>query len=581
MRPNAIGEYLIIWLGVAIVALSGLFVGWQFWHTDRIFSGVRVAGVPVGSETRTRALLSLHKELTPYPLTPVLLEHEGRQWAFGPQSLTVEANLDDAVNRAYRVGRQGKILERVVNQWHAFMGRKTIWPEIVVLESSVRQVVASASSEVRRPSRPSLRIGTVTLPPRTGLDIDIAATTQLVLAQIARGGGSVRLQTFETTPLPDLPHNADQHSPIEPIVLRHEPTGIAFAIDAAMQQRLMPGRNPELLNEDMLRLVIEGWSRQVSYPAQDARLRFDQASQQPVVLEPSRQGQLLDIESTMAAVRKTLNREHRSITLAITPVLPKIDSRNLERLGIKELIATSTTHFGGSSDARVHNIMIAMEKFSGVVIPPGEEFSFNSTIEAVSDANGFEESAIILGDRTAVGIGGGVCQVSTTIFQAALKAGFPLLERHNHGYVVSWYGEPGFDATIYTPYVDFRFLNDSDAHLLIQPVFDSINSTISFNLYGTSPNREVLIGNALYTDFKEPSDPIYREEESLETGQIKQVEWPKQGLTVTVVRTVNENGISQEEPIVSIYQPKSAVFLYGPGTKIPDNTDNSQATGGS
>ena len=93
-------------------------------------------------------------------------------------------------------------------------------------------------------------------------------------------------------------------------------------------------------------------------------------------------------------------------------------------------------------------------------------FSFNENVEDVTAANGFEDSLIIWGDRTAVGVGGGVCQVSTTVFRAAYEAGLPILERYNHGYVVSWYGEPGLDATIYTPSVDFKFRNDTGAYLL-------------------------------------------------------------------------------------------------------------------
>ena len=175
-------------------------------------------------------------------------------------------------------------------------------------------------------------------------------------------------------------------------------------------------------------------------------------------------------------------------------------------------------------------------------------------------------------------MGGGVCQVSTTVFRAALEAGFPLLERHNHGYVVSWYGDPGFDATIYTPYVDFRFLNDTEAHLLIQPVVDSVAGILTFRFYGTKPDREVLISEAEYEDVKPPGDPIYQEDASLEADQIKQVEWAKEGLTATVIRTVTENGISREDRIVSVYRPWSAMFLYGPGTVIPGVTDVEEPT---
>ena len=276
---------------------------------------------------------------------------------------------------------------------------------------------------------------------------------------------------------------------------------------------------------------------------------------QLTVLQPSQPGQRLNVDLTIEAVRKALVTDQRTATLPIIAIPPAVDSGRLGELGIRELIASGTTYFRGSSSTRVHNIEVASEKFVGAVIPPDGIFSFNSTIEAVSGANGFEDSFIIWGDRTAIGVGGGVCQVSTTVFRAALEAGFPLLERHNHGYVVSWYGDPGFDATIYTPYVDFRFRNDTAAHMLIQPVVDSEAGVLSFRFYGTKPGREVIISEAEVKDIKQPGDPVYREDASLEAGQIKQVEWAKEGMTTTVIRTVTENGKSREDKIVSVYRP--------------------------
>ena len=393
------------------------------------------------------------------------------------------------------------------------------------------------------------------------------------------------LQTFSTAPPQSSPAETAQASPVstmpQPIVLRHEQTGISFALDATLLSKIMPGGVPQTLNEEALRTVVIGWSRQVSFPAQDARLRFDDASGQLTVLQPSRSGQRLNVDLAIEAVRQALASDSRMGTLPIIAIPPDVDSGQLNQLGIRELIASGTTFFGGSSSARVHNIGVAAEKFLGTVIPPGGIFSFNSTIEAVSGANGFEDSAIIWGDRTAVGVGGGVCQVSTTVFRAALSAGFPLLERHNHGYVVSWYGDPGFDATIYTPYVDFRFLNDTDAHLLIQPVVDNVAGVLSFRFYGTKPDREVEIGEAEVKDIKQPGDRIYQEDASLEPGQIKQVEWAKKGMTTTVIRKVTENGRSREDKIVSVYRPWNAMFLYGPGTVIPGVTDVEEPTASS
>ena len=597
-RPPSGVEYILIWLCVAIVAIAGAFAGWQFWHTDRIFSGVRVAGVPVGGETRASALLRLHRELTPYPLAPVFLELRpettdgaaDRRWALGSDLLEPEADLEGAVNLAYHVGRQGGLFERILSQWRAFTGRQTVWPEVSVSEGVVRQAVGNAAAEVRRPGRPAIQIGDLSLPPQPGLDVDVAATAHLILAQLGRGrSGTVPLQTYSTAPPQNAEADSSQNGAVagtpasesffgglttlQPVVLRHESSGTAFALDAALLQRIMPGGDPGFLNEEALRFVVEGWANQVSYPAQDARLRFDDATSALTVLQQSRAGQRLNVDLTIEAVRKALTTDQRTGTLPIISIPPAVDSSRLNELGIRELVASGTTYFGGSSSTRVYNIEVAAEKLVGVVIPPGDVFSFNSAIEAVSGANGFEDSAIIWGDRTAVGVGGGVCQVSTTVFRAALEGGFPFLERHNHGYVVSWYGDPGFDATIYTPYVDLRFLNDTDAHLLIQPVVDSVAGILTFRFYGTKPDREVVIGEAVYEDIKQPGEPIYQEDASLEPGQIKQVEWAKEGLTATVIRKVTENGRTREDPIRSVYRPWNAMYLYGPGTVIPGVTD--------
>lgn len=583
-RPGGV-IYMIIWFFVALLAVAGGVAGWQFWHTDRIFSGVRVAGIPVGGETRATALLRLHKELTPYPLAPVFLEHEGRQWALGTKLLAPQADLEDAVNRAYFVGRRGGPLERTRQQWRAFTGQQTVWPEIALNEGTVRQAVGEAAAEVRRPSRAAVEIGELALPPQPGLDVDIAETTQRILAQVSSGSaGTVALQTFSTAPPQLTPSEEAQLADLQlpslpqPVVLRHEQSGIAFALDTALLTKFMPGGDPQFLNEEALWVVVEGWANQVSYPAQNARLRFDDASGRLTVLEPSRPGQRLNIALTIEAVRQALSSAQRTATLPIIAVPPAVDSTRLQELGIRELVASGTTYFGGSSSARVHNIGVATEKFVGVVIPPGGVFSFNAIVEAVSGANGFEDSAIIWGDRTAVGVGGGVCQVSTTVFRAALAAGFPLLERHNHGYVVSWYGDPGFDATIYTPYVDFRFLNDSGAHLLIQPVVDNVAGILSFRFYGTKPDREVVISEPVYEEIKAPGDAVYQEDASLEPGQVRQVEWAKDGLTATVLRTVTQDGKSREDRIESVYLPWDAMYLYGPGTVIPGVTDVKEPT---
>jgi vancomycin resistance protein YoaR len=204
-----------------------------------------------------------------------------------------------------------------------------------------------------------------------------------------------------------------------------------------------------------------------------------------------------------------------------------------------------------------------------VVVPPGGIFSFNEVVRDVSAANGFEDSLIIWGDQTANGIGGGVCQVSTTLFRAAYLGGFPIVQRTNHGYVVNWYGEPGLDATIFTPFLDFQFQNDTDAYLLVEPDLDTANGVLTFNFYGTKPDRTVTVGEPQISDVLQPEPPTYKVDESLALGEKEQVEWEKEGMTVKVQRTIVEDGTPRTDTITSEYKPWRAVYLVGPGTEIP------------
>ena len=583
---RSLADFAAILLGVLLLAEVAGFAAWQFWHADRIFTGVTVAGVPVGGGTRARALARLNAELTPYPVPPLVIRTQDQQWNLSSAQLEVQADLMDAVNRAYLVGRQGNFIARLRAQWLALTGHVDLKPQLQVDEGQVRYLVSQIAAEVRRPGRPGRQFGPVSLPAQPGVDVDVEATTQAVLQALEEQQPRViPLVTIPVAP-PDAAQagsgtaSQPSASPFDrPLVLADPEAGLEFALDPSLLERLVPSLEPLRVDEEALREVVTGWAQQVDIPARDARLRFDPATGAVTVRTPSAAGRRLDVERTLESIRQALaNREPRA-RLWVVSVPPAVDMNRIAEMGIRELVSTGTTYFAGSSPARVRNIEVAASKFEGVVIPPGGIFSFNEIVEDVSGANGFEDSLIIWGDRTAVGVGGGVCQVSTTVFRAAFLAGFPLVERYNHGYVVSWYGEPGMDATIYTPTVDFKFRNDTDAYLLIEPVVDSVNGVISFLFYGTKPDRQVEVSKPIISDVKEPPPPAYQEDPSLEPGQKKQVETAKKGMRVVVKRRITQDGQTREEELVSVYQPWRAVYLVGPGTEIPATpTPTSEAT---
>jgi vancomycin resistance protein YoaR len=186
----------------------------------------------------------------------------------------------------------------------------------------------------------------------------------------------------------------------------------------------------------------------------------------------------------------------------------------------------------------------------------------------VTKEAGFDEGLIIQGNRTSVGLGGGVCQVSTTAFRVAFLGGYEIVERWAHGYRVGWYeinSVPGLDATVYSPDIDFKFRNDTDYYLLIQTESDLEAGTVTFRIYSTRTNREVTVSEPEKSNLVKHGPPIYEPDPKLPRGAMKQVDWAVDGLDVLVKRTVKEGDkVIHQDEVFSHYEPWRAVYKVGP-----------------
>lgn len=262
--------------------------------------------------------------------------------------------------------------------------------------------------------------------------------------------------------------------------------------------------------------------------------------------------------------------EKQKILIIPLPVVvkkAKIQTADANNLGIKELIGLGTSRFVGSISNRVYNITLAASRLNGLLVAPGEVFSFNKALGDVSKFTGYKEAFIIQGGKTILGDGGGVCQVSTTLFRAILNSGLPIVERHPHSYRVGYYEQdssPGIDATVYAPSVDLKFKNDTPSHVLVQAYTNPISSTLTFSLYGTSDNRKVTLGKPIITNQKPPPPPVYNDDPNLPRGVEKQIDFAAWGANVSFSRTVEKDGqIIISEKFYSNYQPWQAVYLRG------------------
>jgi vancomycin resistance protein YoaR len=322
--------------------------------------------------------------------------------------------------------------------------------------------------------------------------------------------------------------------------------------------------------------MLETLAYSIDIPAQEALFNF--ADGRVREFKPSLPGKKLDIELAKAEFSALLsnlpgylNRQGSvSLKLPVVPITPQVTTGEVNDLGIQELIGRGHSVFSGSIPGRIHNVALAASRIHGLLIPPGETFSFNKALGDVSLSTGYRQAYIIQNGRTILGDGGGICQVSTTVFRAALNTGLPIMERHAHAYRVHYYEDGGFkaglDATVFDPSVDLKILNDTGHHLLIQTKTDTRRLTLDVEFYGTGDGRIATLSNHRLWSVVAPPEPLYQDDPTLPAGQIKQIDWAAWGAKANFDYKVTRNGATLiEASFFSNYRPWQAVYLRGVG----------------
>jgi len=249
---------------------------------------------------------------------------------------------------------------------------------------------------------------------------------------------------------------------------------------------------------------------------------------------------------------------------------PDVTTEEANSFGIVEEIGSGTSLYNHSIPNRIHNVKLAASRVSGILVKPGEEFSFVKYLGDVSKATGYATAYVISGGKTVLGDGGGVCQVSTTLFRALLNAGLPLTERHAHAYRVGYYEEespPGIDATVFYPSVDLKFVNDTGNYILIQSKASEDELRLTYTLYGKKDGRTITMTTPKVTGYSPAPEALRQDDPTLPKGTVKQIDFAAAGATTSFHRTVKDkNGkIIIDENYVSRYAPWRAVFLVGTG----------------
>ena len=256
----------------------------------------------------------------------------------------------------------------------------------------------------------------------------------------------------------------------------------------------------EKIKDYLLTFIIP----QVNREPVNAQLEYE--NKKVEVFSLSYEGVFVEIEKSKNKINANIFREENykdnlkkniEIEIVTEKVQPEITIESIDNMGITALLATGESNFYGSTKNRRHNITVGASKFHGILIGPEDEFSFNKVLGKVGAKQGYLPELVIKKGVTTPEYGGGLCQVSTTAFRAAVSTGLEITERKNHAYPVKYYNPQGTDATIYPPHPDLRFKNNSPAYILIQTRIERNN--LYFDFYGSDDNRKVILtGPYLY-----------------------------------------------------------------------------------
>jgi vancomycin resistance protein YoaR len=588
-------------MALFLVLAVAISFGYGISYTGQIYPGVWMGGIDLSGLTTEQAASRLAEGLS-YPQSGKIVLRDGEQvWIAQPAELGLSLDAQASAQLAYDLGRHGVPFQRLAERFGAWYGGKSLPPLLVYDERQARAYLSGLAAQIDRPTlEATLNIQgaeVTTTPGQVGRRLDLAATLVPLADQMrSLTDGIVALTIVESPPevmdaslaagqarqvlsaplglsVPDAGENDPGPWAIEPAQLADWLTieKVDGAQGAAYQLGLRAGPLQRFLDEQAIKLARQ---------PENARFIFNDETRQLEVLQPSITGRNLNVEASLQAIQeKLLNGEH-AVLLSFDYTQPQVSSEaTAEQLGITELVSSHTSYFRGSSAERIQNIEAASARFHGLLVPPGAVFSMAQAMGDVSLDNGFAEALIIFGGRTIKGVGGGVCQVSTTLFRTAFLGGFPIIERYPHAYRVGYYEQTaqgwdsnlaGLDATVFVPQVDFKFKNDTDSWLLMETYVNPRAGRLTWKFYSTSDGRQVYWDTTGPQNVVEPPEPKYEENPDLAPGQVKQVDWAAEGADVSVRRRVERNGeVLFTDSFFTKYEPWRDVYQYGPGTEIP------------
>jgi vancomycin resistance protein YoaR len=565
-------------------------------YAGKIYPNVSIRGVAVGELTPDEARRSLSETFAPFLAQPLTLTYGDQVWTPTLAELGASLDIDSAVEAAYAAGRGNGLyanLRQVAAVWENGLELPL---RMTIDQAAMQEYLLGRVAEVERPAVDArLELDTTLIsvrPSAPGQQVLVGETLQEITAAVqSLAPQTIALRTRELAPrLSDSAaqeaQNAIARFLAAPITLSVAGTTFEWPVTDLARlirvERIAADTGDTLavtLDEELIaakvRALAEATAIEGTYPRVNwngGNLDIYQAG-----TNGSRINEAVAVEAVLDAL--TTPGAARDLTLTMQDVPPPVTAANIDQLGITDLLSVGRSDFTGSAPYRVTNIIAGMRLLNGILLAPGEEFSFTDTIGRIDASNGFVEGYAIIQNRTQLEWGGGICQDSTTMFRAAFWAGLPITERHGHSFYISWYdrygfGEygdgPGMDAAIFTGALDLKFVNDTGNWLLIQAFTNG--NTAEVRLYGTDDGRKVTMrGPTIRDRVPAPTEPVYVAEPSRPRGSPRQSDTARGGMTIDFTRVIERDGrIIEQRTFQTRFRPWPNIFEVNPADLGPD-----------
>lgn len=599
---------LLVGTGLILALLAVIaYFGYEYLHTNKVYTGIYIAGQMTGGKTYSDAAA---------PVTDYFrqLEDHGLAFTYDGKTVTlplktdaeaiplIEINVDETVQKAFGYGRGTDVWSNLDDKLDALIDGIDVPLQYTMQSETMMELLSSQFDDATTPyQNAALTLddsGVLVVTPHTdGTSFHWETIMQRVENDLNTLAPLEYELSLESDPAPVTTAmakaaltDAQPILDLAPLTLTYEDDSFTIAQEElAGWLTLTDEGDPTArvarvtLDEAAVRTSLDPIAAEINIPVKEGRFSLDIVSDEVKLtqFEQGQDGLEVELEKTVSAITEALlNQKTNTIALVVEVAHPRATPDSLDDLGIKELLGTGETSFAGSPTNRIGNIRRGADLLNGLLIAPGETFSLLSILKPFDAANGWLPELVIKGNKLEKELGGGLCQVGSTAFRAAMMSGQEIVERRNHSWAVSYYnynGKAGVDATIYDPSPDFKFKNTTDHYMLWRTRIEGYN--IYFELWGTSDGRKGYFTEPVNYGYVSPGPTEEVVDESLAPGTRNCAQHAYTGVSASFDYIIDwPDGTQTVENYTSVYKAQAARCLVGPEAEVEEPATETEDT---